>query len=165
MNKRNGLSLIVRGMFALLFLAFIWVLLSGIGSIEPERIQPNNDVLFAEVGLGETRLLRYQGEPVWVSQLTEQQKLQSKQLDSFIIDGDSGCQPQSTDKYCLLKASTRRDGIIIQFTEREPAQLPRDVLWLGGFVDPTTGHIYDLLGRAYKINKHSPKSLAVIDVQ
>jgi len=56
--------------------------------------------------------------------------------------------------YCVLAATTNRDGVYLQYTLKEPPQLLVDTPWFGGFVDPDSGAIYDLIGRAYQQNKN-----------
>jgi hypothetical protein len=51
------------------------------------------------------------------------------------------------------------DGVLFSHTERAPPQLPRSVKWYGGFVDPSTGSVFDQLGRAYLMNDQSQKSV------
>jgi len=50
---------------------------------------------------------------------------------------------------CVVAAQTDRSGIEIRYTRERPPQLHHSVPWLGGFVNPTTGAVFDLLGRPY----------------
>ena len=170
---RNGLRRLVMLMFAALALAFILVLLGGLG---PNRWgskefgsaeyssgdSSSNDLVaaFSDIAIGETNLRRYQSQRVWVSRLSDAQRQKLTNLKPFLLEPNSGCALQSS--VCVLLAATPKQSFEISYSLAPPPQLPSDVPWHGGFVDPTTGVVYDLLGRVYHIadvNKWNSKGI------
>ena len=166
MNKRKVLSLCVAGLFAVLILAFAWVYISGLTSIsQSNETKSVNDVpkLFKNVAQGQIVLRRYKNQAVWLLHLTKGQLNEVSQLNEYVIDQEAGCELSSP--FCVLSALTNRDGINLHYTDQEPPQLLNGIPWYGGYVDPTTGAIYDFVGRAYKQNKNqSVISIKVIDL-
>ena len=168
MNKRKVLSLSVAGLFAILFIAFAWVYINGLTSISQSSKTKSvsvNDVpkLFKNVGEGQIVLRRYKNQAVWLLHLNKDQLQEVSQLNDYVIDQDAGC--DLSRPFCVLSASTSRDGINLHYTDQEPPQLLNGTPWYGGYVDPTTGSIYDFVGRAYKQNKNqSVISVKTIDL-
>jgi len=158
MNRRKFLSLAVGVLFTSLFLAFGWIYFYGLTSnsgktstLEDKEI----DALFQGVAVGRAVLKRFKNEPVWVLNLSSKQISQTQQLDQFVIDPGTGCELNKV--YCILVATTNRDGVYLQYTLKEPPQLLVGTPWYGGFVDPASGQIYDLIGRSYQQNKQQSK--------
>jgi len=96
-----------------------------------------------------------------VTQLASDAEKPSPRLNTYLINANAGCDVNQV--YCVLSAATKIDGIHVQYTLQEPSQLPSDTPWFGGFVDPTSGELYDLFGRAYMVNKNKQiQSLPVV---
>ena len=155
MNKRKALSLSVAGLFAILFIAFAWVYINGLTSISQSsktNTAKNVSKLFKNVAQGQIVLRRYKNQAVWLLHLSKGQLHEVSQLSDYVIDQDAGCDLSSS--FCALSALTNRDGINLHYTRQEPPQLLNGTPWYGGYVDPTTGALYDFVGRAYKQNKN-----------
>lgn len=164
LDRRRVLTRAVGSLFLLLFLTFMWIFFSGISLFSDEETgNPNANPLFINISEGQTILRRYKGQVVWVTHLSERQREQLKGLNVVLLDPTSGC--SILGQYCVLSASTSRDAIYIQYSQPEPAQLLVGVLWFGGFVDPSSGELYDLLGRAYSTNKKTIPSLETVIVK
>lgn len=163
MNKRLILSRLVSALFGVLILVFFWVFFRGISS--STYFSDNGELvstLYKGLQPGQSALRRYQKQMVWVTYLDESIRKRLPQLESYLIDPALGC--DVNQDYCIVEAKTTVDAIYLQFTNQEPQQLPSDTPWVGGFVDPTTGAVYDLLGRAYRIKSATKSSLPVIQV-
>lgn len=145
MTKRTLLWQAIKFMFIFVAFAFVFVLFRSLSGppMTGSTLQSFDDVVISQ-----TALRRDNGERVWVTRLSEMQRQQAQQLASLLRDSNAGCKPQVV--ICVIRASTSRSGIELAFAERFPAQLKGGVLWFGGFVDPTTGAVFDRLGRAYK---------------
>ena len=160
MNKRQILIKSVASLFFILLIAFCWVIFKGAtfplnSPLENASHSPSKNAsqhpLFQGLQAGQTMLRRHQRQVVWVIAIDEQTKAQRLSLNNFLLNPNSGC--NIDQQFCVLKAATAIDGINVQFTSQEPSQLASGTPWIGGFVDPTSGEIYDLFGRAYAINK------------
>jgi hypothetical protein len=148
--NRKGLSVLIFAMFGSLILAFAVVLLRFSGGV-PQT--PRLTDTFAQLRSGQTVLQRLNGDPVWVSRLSESQRQQAKTNEGYLLKPESGCAPAT--ELCALVASTDRDGVVIRFTHAIPPQLPAESVWFGGFVNPLNGATFDLLGRAYRLHNGS----------
>ena len=154
MNKRKFLSVAVGSLFACLFFVFGWVYFYGLTSspnTTSDFKKADVSKLFKDVAVGTTVLQRLKNQRVWVVHLSSKQRSQIGLIDQFVGEPEAGCDLNKV--FCLLDAMTNRDGVYLQFTLKEPPQLPVDTPWFGGFVDPASGAIYDLIGRAYQQNK------------
>lgn len=100
--------------------------------------------------MGETQLIRKQQHRYWVTKISDKQREQLSQLMQFIDTNVGGCSIESL--VCELDAESQRTGVTVQFVSQRPSRLPSTAPWLGGFVDPATGGVYDLLGRGYLSN-------------
>ncbi len=143
--NRQRLQRTIKLMFLGLILAFVFVLLRSLSG--PSNFT-NPKTLFDDVVIGQTAARRLGNQRVWVTRLSDEQRQQAKQLDNFLIDPMAGC--DSLKDLCVLAAASNRAGIDITFTTNPPIQLSSKSVWFGGFVDPTTGEVFDRLGRAYK---------------
>lgn len=143
--QKETLKNVIKFMLLILIMGFLYVLISSTGG---PRKQIDVDMEFADIAMGQTAVRRVAGKKVWVTRLSSMQKNQIHSLNSHMLDADAGC-PLAVN-VCVLLAATERSGIDIVFTADEPAQLPATVPWFGGFVDPTSGEVFDLMGRAYK---------------
>ena len=147
MNKSLLLRLI-KVMFGLLFIAFAYVLVVGIGGSKIPSLK-NSGERFASVAEGQSRLLRLQGKGAWLTRLNDTQRAQLSLLGEELSNPNSGC--KIVAKLCAVFSETSQSGINLSFSAAPPPQLPSAFAWFGGFVDPTTGATFDLLGRAYKL--------------
>ena len=147
MTRRSVLLKAVKGMFLFLILAFLYVLFR---SLSGPSMVTNPAKVFDDIQVGQTGLRRYQGERVWVTRLSSQQKTQADEVAEFVLDAESGC--SATLVLCAVSAKTLRDGIEITFSQSAPVQIPSDVPWYGGFVNPNSDAVYDRLGRPYRVN-------------
>ena len=170
MSKREFLRITVTGLFAVLFISFAWILFSGINFSGQHT---NNKAsfehkLFKGLTEGQVVLRRYQGQAVWVLSLSSLQRSQAKKLGDYVTNdnathaSEKPC-VESAD-FCVLLASTKRTGINIQYTQKEPEQLVVGTLWYGGFVNPIDGALYDFLGRPYKGQKDL-QTMTSVDVR
>lgn len=135
-------------MFGLLFTAFAYILMVGIGGSKLSNPQ-NSDKQFASVGEGQSRLLRLRGERAWLTRLSDKQRAQLSLLGEELSRPGAAC--KITVKLCAVFSETSQSGINLSFSIAAPPKLPSRFRWYGGFVDPTTGATFDLLGRAYKL--------------
>lgn len=159
MSRRDVLIRAVKGMFAILALAFLFVLLR---SLSGPSVISDPAAAFDDVQIGQTALRRYQGQRVWATRLSKPQRQQAKELDAVVQDPNLGCPASVT--ICALSAKTARDGIELMFSQAAPPTLKSGLPWFGGFVDPSSGAVYDRLGRWYKDTGSSAKPLVVVSV-
>lgn len=145
MNKRFVLGRLIRGMLVLLGLAFAFVLFR---SLSGPSLTSSSNGAFDNVLIGQTALRRLAKQRVWVTRLDELQRRQAGQLSGLVVDAQAGCSPSS--QLCVIKAQSSRSGIDLVYLREAPEQLPSDIVWHGGFVDPASGGVFDFLGRAYK---------------
>lgn len=151
MTRRSVLVKTVKGMFLFLILAFLYVLFRSLSG--PSMIT-NPAKVFDDLQVGQTGLRRYQGERVWVTRLSLQQRSQADEVAEYVLEAESGCLVSLV--VCAVSAKTLREGIEITFSQSTPAQLPSGVPWYGGFVNPNNGAVYDRLGRLYRLS--SPRA-------
>lgn len=145
MTKRTLLWQAIKFMFVFLAFAFMFVLFRSLGgpSVSGSPLE-----VFDDVAISQTALRRYANQRVWVTRLSDRQRQQAGQLANLVKQSTLGC--NASVVVCVLKSSTGVSGVDLAFSERLPAQLKGGTLWFGGFVDPTTGAVFDRLGRAYK---------------
>lgn len=161
MNRRQWLSRLVRIMLLMLVLGFFLVLLSSLrggynATSDTATKQGANNDLFSQVAAGQTKMQRYQGRRVWVTRLDQALRDQLEALNPELSQIRQGCSLQS--KFCLVDASTNTSGVELVFSLASPAQLRSGRVWLGGFINPTNGQLYDRLGRAYTNPKKEPSA-------
>lgn len=145
MEKRVILSRLIRAMLLLLVMAFLYILFRSLGG--PSLTVSTNNA-FDNVVIGQTALTRVDRQRVWVTRLSKSQVRQAKALDSSVKDAQAGCKPSIT--LCVITAESLRSGVDIVYLATAPEQLPRGAPWFGGFIDPSSGGVFDFLGRAYK---------------
>lgn len=160
MTKRTLLWQSIKFMFVFVAFAFVFVLFR---SLSGPSLTGSSSSTFDDVAIGQTALRRNERQRVWVTRLSDVQRLQAKQLNTLVKDPTSGCNVQVI--VCALNANTSRSGIELAFSERHPAQLKGGVLWFGGYVDPTTGGVFDRLGRSYKDVRSDDQRLSLDIVQ
>lgn len=161
MDKRKILSRAIATMFALLALGFIYVLFSGLSSQNNSSVINSKAITdinlpkspMFDIELGRSEIRRHQGQRLWVTQLAPQQLTELATLEDWLVDVNSGCSTQQV--WCAVRTKTQQSGIELRYVKNRPPQLESLSVWVGGFVDPTNGAVYDLLGRAYKQNKAS----------
>ena len=155
LRRRALLSKAVYWMLALLALAFMFVLFRSLNTgltESPSAEQTLKDEsLFNDITAGQTALRRVGSLRVWVSRFNDLQKRQAAQLNTMVNSQGMHCKLQT--ELCVIPAATNRQGVELRYTRTAPAQLPNELLWFGGFVDPNNGQLYDLWGRAYAFQK------------
>ncbi|MGK0374918.1 MAG: hypothetical protein ACJA2E_001390 [Arenicella sp.] len=149
-DKRVVLAKLIRAMLIILALAFAFVLLR---SLSGPSLTSTSTAAFNTVVTGQTALRRLGSERVWVTRLSASHVRQAKDLDTLMVNQNGGCNPEQV--LCVISAKSSRSGIDIVYVNTVPAQLPNGLAWHGGFVDPSSGGVFDFLGRAYKGVKSS----------
>lgn len=157
--NRTRLLKVVKLMFACLMCAWVLVLLISVGGKPLISSKDNvSQDSFDDVQLGETALRYYKRKRVWVTRWTSTLREQVESLAPYVIN-DEAC--DASLSVCALSASTKLDGIDLRFVDSAPPQLPKDTPWHGGFVDPTSGLLYDRAGRAYK-GQQSQQAIKIV---
>lgn len=154
-SRKAALSRIIKLMFSLLLLGFLYVLLASFFDSNFSERQQKEE--FDNIEFGQPVFRYFKNQGVWISRISQQQRNRYVELSDHVRP-DGGC-AIDTD-ICILIAGTDRVGINVIFTDEEPTQLPSNTPWLGGFVDPSSGAVFDLWGRAYQHS--SANSLKVL---
>ena len=158
--NRKQLKSLVSYMFALVIIGFVYVLFSSLGN--NRNIETGVD-RFSDIKAGQTVMRRVDGQRVWLTHFNNQQLRQIKLLEPFLINSESGCALKT--KMCAVLAAISDNGLELSYSLLPPPQLKADGLWFGGFVDPTTSAAFDLLGRAYRLNRSSDgQTLEVVEL-
>lgn len=151
--RRVALWRIIKMMLLMLLLAFVYILLSGSGVNAPHDGQQSTDeqelAIFDNINNSETVFRLYKGQRVWITRVSEAQRDQFVNLNTHVA-ATGGCLISAD--FCVLAANTDRAGINLSFVKSEPPQLPSDIPWVGGFVNPASGAVFDLWGRAYRFS-------------
>jgi len=155
--QTESLIRVIKAMFLVLVMGFVYVLFRSLGG--PSRVTTSEN-LFDDVVIGQTAARRLGNDKVWVTRLSSLHRNQASEVSGHVRDANAGC--QIVEDLCVLKAATQRNGIDIIFTANAPDQLPSSKPWYGGFVDPTTGEVFDRLGRAYADNRSDRIVLEVL---
>jgi hypothetical protein len=132
-------------MLILLALGFAFILLRSLSGPSYTSI---SNAAFDNVVIGQTALRRLGSERVWVTRLSQSHVRQAADLNSLVVNPEAGC--KRSQVLCVISAKASRSGIDIVYLNDVPAQLPSGIDWHGGFVDPSSGGVFDFLGRAYK---------------
>ena len=140
--KRQILENMVTAMFVVIVLAFVYVLFRSLSSGSESETE-----LFQNLPKGETAMRRLEGRRAWVSHLSEQQKQALRDIPEADVLVNTGCSVSAN--YCIVDAATNRAGIEMVYSSDRPTVMLKSKTWKGGFIDPDSGAIYDLLGRAY----------------
>ena len=140
---------------SLFVLSFVFIFVRGM-VWSPNTIKDSD----SNIELGTTALIQHQGQRLWSTRLLPEQRLQLEKINDYVFVG-GGCDIQT--KRCLLESKTNRQGVIIRYLESKPDIFKNQIPWAGGFINPTNGAIYDLLGRLYRANSNSEKVLKFID--
>ena len=151
---RSNLLTLVKVMFGVLIFSFIYVLASSLGEMDTPPAQADSE-MFSNLPIGQTAMRRVAGHRAWLTRPSEQQIRHAISLNAILVDPESGC--RTTVDVCILLAATARDGIDLSYSKTAPPQLPMDAGWPGGFVDPTSGAVFDLFGRAYRLGRDSDR--------
>ena len=146
MDKRRVLWGLIRAMLLALLLAFLFVLFRSLSG--PSNTSSSSQSVFDNVVVGQTALRRSGRQRLWATRLSEPQRAQAKKLGEWLVDASAGCAVEQT--LCVVLAETQRSGIDLVYSAKAPKQLPQGAPWFGGFVDPSTGGVFDFMGRAYK---------------
>ena len=145
-DKREVLGACIKAMLATLVLSFLFILFRSLGG--PSNTSTNAASVFDSVVVGQTALRREGQERFWATRLNKFQRRQVSEISPWVIDAESGCQPDVV--LCVVSALSQRNGIDIVYSTNAPSQLPKGFIWHGGFIDPATGAVFDFMGRAYK---------------
>ena len=151
-------------MFGLLLLAFVFVSLKSLSGAESENFRQQG-LNVEQLPLGQPTLQLVDGRRLWITRLSDQQSRDAALNKPFLIDdSQSGCSPQQA--ICALSATAAKHSVDIVFSRTAPPQLSDQVNWRGGFVDPTTGGVFDLLGRPYRLRRASDQQrLEKVDLE
>jgi len=138
--------------------AFLYVITKGL------LWTPSNTSLSLNIPQGTTQLKRISNKRYWISHFSDYQLTLYKSKAENELDW-SNCDPEITNqlhgnpnvpehntklyKYCAILAETNRTGVLIRYVQIRPIELGSDSLWLGGFINPNNGNIFNLLGRKY----------------
>ena len=157
-NKRLWLTRITIFFVALLFLLFLFIFFRGI-AWSPNTTETKS----SQLNVGSTTLIRQEGQRLWATRLSDKQRKELVDLNPFVFTGD-GC---ATQEICLIQSETSQQGVIVIYIDKKPDALTPETKWLGGFIDPSNGAIYDLLGRLYRDSAYSAsvKNTTVNDIK
>ena len=156
MPERKSLQTLIKAMFFLLAVGLLYALLSSLGG--PSRVR-HTATLFDDVLIGQTAARRDGTNRVWVTRLNAMQRTQANKLNNWVADPQSGCSLKVV--LCVLVAETQRFGVDVVYTDTVPRGLKADTPWYGGFIDPSTGEVFDRMGRAYAETSTGRKQLEV----
>ena len=138
-------------MFAVVIVAFVYVLLRSLSPTIDDETE-----LFQNIVEGQTAMRRLDGRRVWISHLSERQRRALQTMPEETVNTGSGC-PVSA-QYCIVDAASARAGIELVYSQQRPGIMLASTPWVSGFIDPSSGAIYDILGRAY-VRQNSVPSL------
>lgn len=133
-------------MLLVLVLGFLFVLFRSLSG--PSITSSNAQNAFDNVVVGQTALRRSGKQRLWVTRLSDVQRAQVNELSDWLVDADAGCAVEQV--LCIVHAESLRPGIDLVYSAKAPNQLPQKAPWFGGFVDPSSGGVFDFMGRAYK---------------
>ncbi len=131
--QRSTLQRAVLTGFGILGLGFALVLFMSLGN----QTQHKDPQLFSDLISGQTSKRRLNGVRVWVSQLNTQQH-----------ESLGPNHPCENLEFCIISAEGSASGLDLVYSLRPPPQLTSAHPWVGGFVDPSSGDLFDLAGRA-----------------
>jgi len=137
-------------MFALLFLAFLYIAFQVAFSPRGYRVEPEN---WQDIVPGTAQMIRRGRDYIWAVRYADVEAGPFSELTDFVAADEHTCDP-NIHQACEFSGSTG-DGIIIRYVEQRPSTLAIDIPWFEGFVDPTSGALYDRFGRQYKNVKTS----------
>ena len=141
---------LIKAMFTLLIVAFLYVAL--VGTFQSPAGQGSASTAYSEVAPGQTQLQRKSGQRVWVTRVNPDLLTQLFTLNEWVAAGE--CELRLG--FCVLVTDTARDGVYLRYSQTRPAVLASTVPWLGGFIDPTSGAVFDPLGRPYTSGVSAP---------
>jgi hypothetical protein len=140
--SKSLLKRLIAGGFGLLVLGFAYILVLSL--TERRAFEGGQKQAFDDIAVGQTAKRLLAGRRVWVTRFSDEERAR---LDSS--------HPCASSPVCVVSALGQADGIDIVYTRATPPQIRSDTNWQGGFVDPTSGAVYDLSGRAL-LPKDSP---------
>jgi len=155
--NRESLQSVIKWMFLSLLAFLLYVLFSSLSG--PSNIVSGVN-LYDDVMIGQTAKRRDGPNRVWVTRLSKVQLSYHGQLNEFVVAPNSGCDKERV--LCVILAKTARSGIDVVYSATSPDGFPAGVPWYGGFVDPSTGEMFDLFGRAYKTTFREQRALNTI---
>ena len=142
LNKRIWLLRITTSFAVLFLVSFLFILFRGM-AWSPHGI--DEDISKLELGI--TTMIRYSGQRSWVTRLDQQQR-QKLQKNNQFVHAEGGCEIKQP--LCFIKAETTKQGVLFVYVNTKPDILPIETVWLGWFINPNNGAVYDLLGRLYR---------------
>ena len=149
-NKRLWLVRMTFSAVVILIVLFLFIFFRGL-AWSPDTSEKKS----SELNTGSTKLIRQDGQRLWATRLSEIQRQELVKLTPFVTTGN-GCAPEGI---CFVQPETSQQGVIIIYIEKKPDVLVSETPWIGGFINPVNGAVYDLLGRLY------PNSTAAKDVK
>ena len=151
--NRAVLAKVVGLMLLVLVIGFLFILFNSLNT-KTNTTQPKlPNSAFSQLKPGDTVLARHKGQRVWVSNISATQLLSLQDLTPF-VKKESAC--DLLQSLCGLKAKSLRDGVELVYQTQKPDHLSEELSWPGGFIDPATGLVYDLIGR--RLNKQPLRS-------
>ena len=143
--SRNSVSRVAKIMFALFFLAFLYIAFQVAFSPRGYRVVSND---WQDVIPGTAQMVRRGSEYVWVVRYANVEAKNFAELNEVVMPGSTQCDP-ILHKACEF-SGIASDGIVFRYLEQRPANLANNVPWFKGFTDPTSGSYYDRFGRLYR---------------
>jgi len=158
--NREILGRLIKAMFAILILGFLYAMFVGLSPSETQNDAAQ--VTAIEMPLGQTELKKVSGRLLWITRLSNAQRQVLLSMDQYLVDPEGGCSVQR--EFCAIRAASSQAGINLSFSENAPPQVPAQMPWTGGFVDPVTGAAFDLLGRNYRLGGDEDGQQVTIEV-
>lgn len=140
-NKRLWLTRLTIFFAIILILLFLFIFFRGV-VWSPNKTKKKS----SQLHVGSTTLIRQEGQRLWATRLSDKQREELADLNPFVFTGN-GC---GKEEICLIQSATSQQGVIVIYIDNKPDALTPETKWLGGFIDPSNGAIYDLLGRLYR---------------
>lgn len=152
-NKRIWLKVLVKLCCLFLLGAFLMIFVKGLfWSPNLNKDQRDNIVE------GEPTIIRANNKRLWLVRFNEAQRRQWLVLSAAVHAG--GCQPDQ--QTCSIVADMG-NGIVLQYLQVRPPQIESDTPWIGGYVNPVNGAVYDLFGRGYLNNPSAAEPVLMLE--
>jgi len=151
-NQRKWLLRLTALISIAFLVSFFYIFIRGL-IWSPNSIDNRLDLSAVQLSLGTSDIFQFSGKRVWLTRFSEKQHEQLRNMNEFVYQ-EGGCDlgEINTEKesYCMLQVETQIQGVIIRYISERPHSLSKDTPWVGGFINPADGAIYDLSGRLYK---------------
>ncbi len=151
--RRRILRVALKTLSLAVALGFVAVFLHGWLSPPGERSGTTID--FGGLAPGQAGLFGWNGEPVWVVHRSPAQLAQLAAGEAVApVDPSLPADWNRTTRsrlpeFGIYLARTASLGVLLQYLSERPRQLPSQLPWGGGFVNPQTGALFDAAGRPY----------------